>query len=113
MGGLIALGTVAGYLFIAWGLVAPRLAARWLQASINRHPSLYKKADEIREERHEQAIFASLAALLWPGLLIGLLIVKRVAAAAPLTSQEAQAKMRDQENRIAELERELGIGGRA
>ena len=112
MGGLIALGIVAGYLFIAWGLVAPRLTTRWLQAAMSRHPRLYQTPEEIRTERHEQAMIASLAALLWPLLLAGMLVVRRVAAASPLTAQETQAKVREQAARIAELERELGIGRR-
>lgn len=104
---LIIIGGIATYLvvYLAIGLgwVAPRHVTRAVADSIQRYPSLAERPGQIEEWRREEAGSALLIAVVWPFYLLGRFLLGRIAGAAPPTSYELT-------QRIAELERELGIG---
>lgn len=119
---LILTGTVA-YLGVALGFMRP-LYGRWRAASIDNgrrnHPILYRTVEEgvaYFEDNDRGFIMtsAAMAGLVWPTVLpvwAVLAVCSRVMGSTTVRSQlEQQGVVAAQAKRIAELERELGIGG--
>lgn len=107
---LVVLVCVVAYLAFGFGYVAPRYVTRQVEDHIRRLPALAKESGKVARWRREEAGFAVAPALCWPFYLLCRAVVGRIAAAAPLTSFELRAENEAQAKRIAELERELGIG---
>ncbi|MGW4422564.1 hypothetical protein [Streptosporangium sp. NPDC004631] len=103
MTAMIVIGGIVVYLAVGLGRVAPLFVTRAVADSIQRYPSLAERPGQIEEWRREEAGSALLIAAGWPFYLLGRFLLGRIAGAAPPTSYELT-------QRIAELERELGMG---
>ncbi|MEU4578964.1 hypothetical protein [Nonomuraea sp. NPDC023979] len=108
----IVLAAVAGYLAIGLGYIAPRWAAREVENDIRQFGILAKDPGRIAEWRRDAAGFSVGIALVWPGYLVCRWLVDQIVHATPPSSHELKALNEQQARRIAELERELGIGER-
>ncbi len=106
-------GSIAAYLIVGFGYVAPRWVTREVEESIRRCPTLAKDPAEVAEWRRDSAGLAWGPALVWPLYLLGRLVTNRIASAAPLTSHELRIENEQKAKRIAQLEKELGIGGKS
>jgi hypothetical protein len=105
----IVLASVSGYLWVGWRFVGPRYIVRALEKHIREWPSLCRPQDLARERRNVQTE-AWLVMFIWPAAVLIWLITRTFPMRAPLTSLEASRKAEAQAARIAELERQLGIG---
>jgi hypothetical protein len=107
---LVVLAGIAAYLAVGFGYVAPRYVTRQVEGRIRRFSALAEEPGKVDGWRREEAGFSVLPALSWPFYLLGRALLGRIVAAAPPTSFELRAENEAQAKRIAELERELGVG---
>lgn len=113
MTGWIVLASIVTYLAASWRWFTPWFTT-W---SVGNQIRSWQEDDldparHVREWRSEAAAFGMLIAPFWPLWFAGWILLRRAAARAPLTEYEARQVAREQKARIAELERELGIGRR-
>ena len=106
---MIALAVIAAYLFIGLYFIAPMSVRRQVQAHVQDFPSLSGTAEELASARREAAVFAIPLAFVWPFYLLGLLLMAGLGKRALLSDHELKILAKQQAQRIAELERELGI----
>ncbi len=107
----IVLACVAAYLFVGLRLVAPRFVTRMVANGIRQWPNIAD--DSIERWRREAAGFAVVIAVGWPLYFVGTFLLDTISRAAPLTDYELRRKSEQQAKRIADLERQLGIGREA
>lgn len=109
---LIVLACIVAYLAVGFVYVAPRWVAREVEKYYERYPGLAKDPRKVAKWRRDMAGLAWGAALVWPFHSAARTLNDWIARATPLTSEELKAMNTQQAKRIAELERELGIGAR-
>jgi hypothetical protein len=108
---VIVLACVAAYLVVGFRYAAPRFVTRMVESDIRQWPSLAH--DSTERWRREAAGFAVVIGFVWPFYLGGVLLLNAIAKSAPLTDYELRRKSEQQARRIADLERQLGIGREA
>ena len=107
---LIVLTCVVAYLAVGFFYFAPWWINREVEKAIRRWSHVAEDADEIADQRRFAASLAWLPALFWPFCWFGHWLTNRLAATTPITTHELKLKSEQQAKRIADLERELGIG---
>jgi hypothetical protein len=107
---IIVLALAAAYLRTGMRLAGRPYVTRQVQQHCERHPTLAE--DYAEEWRREAAFEALFVTAVWPLYLAFRSLVSRVAEAAPLSDHELRRQLADRDRRIAELERELGVGTR-
>lgn len=107
---IIVLALAAAYLRAGMRIAGRPYVTRQVQANGERYPNL--AVDHIEDWRREAAFEALFVTLIWPVYLGFRSLVSRVAEAAPLSDHELRRQIADRDRRIAELERELGVGRR-
>jgi hypothetical protein len=105
----IVLSSVAVYLWAGWRFVAPRYVVRGIEYHIRNWPTLTNE-DDLRRERRNKSAEAWVTIPVWPLFVLVWALSGPLAIRAPLTGLEAERRARAQAERIARLERELGIG---
>lgn len=121
---IIVLLSVTAYL-MAWLGCARLLYGHWrvrsIDSNVRRYPSLYRETDErgvpkywIESDRAEVQVAAISAGLVWPVALPLVVILpllgRFVEGSRRLSQSEMRRRAAAQDRRIAELEREAGIG---
>ncbi|MEV0616154.1 hypothetical protein AB0I81_22765 [Nonomuraea sp. NPDC050404] len=106
---LIVIAAIVTYLAIGLGYIAPRFVARDMENNLRDFERI-ATPERMRQWRREAAGFAIPIALIWPFYLTGRWLINRIVAASPLTTKELKLKNEELERRIADLERDTGIG---
>jgi len=102
-----ASAAIAGYFVLGWRVYAMPTITRKIQERSEEWPSLaHKDLGRWRKSETEDALFAL---TLWPIALLHQRLVNQGMASAPLAPAELQQQVRQRDERIAELERELKI----
>lgn len=111
---LIVLAILVGV--AAYFAAGIRLAGRpYITREMDRHCSQYPNLNtpaDLERWRRQAAGESLFVAAIWPLYFAFRAITGHMAASAPLCDHEARRKVEQQGRRIAELERELGIGRR-
>lgn len=107
---LIVLVCVAAYLGIGFMWAAPRYVTIYVEDCVSRFAILVDDPGRLEEWRREGAAFAIAVAFVWPFYFAGRRLLRRIAAAAAPSSYELKIQNKQQAKRIADLERDLGIG---
>jgi hypothetical protein len=108
----IALACVAAYLWVGWRYIGPRYVVRQVNARVLdwTGDGLEVSAKRVADWRKQASGEAWGPAIVWPVCLLAWLLSGRLAIRAPLTDFEARQQAAAQAARIADLERQLGIG---
>lgn len=109
MSGLAVLACIAVYYWLGIRLVARPFVTTQVAKHVRHFPTRSARLDDIDEERRFAAVGGLMLAAVWPFVLIGRLLVGRLAASAPLCDAEARELLKQRDRRVAELERELGM----
>jgi hypothetical protein len=116
---LIVLASLIAYIAVGLKYVAPLYVTRAMEGRVRLWGQelldsvLDREPDRLERWRREEAGWAFGVALIWPLYLAGV-AAERLAGVvvrdAPLTSYELKRQTEQQAKRIAELERDLGLG---
>lgn len=105
----ITFAVLIGYLWVGFAHVAPSYVAREMEAFARRCPTLVNDRQYVADRRRSTCGEAVFIAVVWLPYLAGRAATGAIARRAPFTDHELREQNRQQANRIAELERELGI----
>ena len=105
----IALASIVVYSYLGIRLVARPFVTDHAARRIRDYPSLAEKPGYLDEERRFAAAFGLLLAIIWPVVIVGRRLTSILAASAPLCDAEAQEQIKQRDQKIADLERELGL----
>jgi hypothetical protein len=107
---VITLSCVVAYLAIGLVFIAPRWTARQVESDIRNFGLLADKPGKIEEWRRSAAGFSIAIACVWPFYLAWEWAIDRIVNASPPSTYELKLQNEQQAKRIADLEKELGIG---
>jgi hypothetical protein len=100
----------AAYLVAGMRIAGRPYVTRQVQQRCERHWILAE--DHVDEWRREAAFEALFVTAIWPLYLGVRSLISRVADGAPLSDYELRRQLAERDRRIAELERDLGVGTR-
>lgn len=109
----ILIAIVLAYLRLGTRLAGRPYIPRAVQEHCKRYPTLAKDPVQVEGWRRDAAFESLFVTLVWPAYLTVRLLISQAAAAAPLSEHELRRQLADRDRRIAELERELGVGRRS
>lgn len=107
----VVLAALAAYLWYGFTRVAPAYVTRKVAAQCAFLPTSAKDPAWVARERRDAAGDAIGLALVWPAYLAGRALTGSIADQAPFTDHELRQRLAERDRRIAELHRELNMGG--
>jgi hypothetical protein len=106
---VFAIGAVVGYLWLGVRLGARPYVTQEVQRNCERWPTLAVDPKAVEEWRRTAAYEGLVLAVAWPIRLVLRACAGRLAASAPLSTVEAERRIKERDLRIAELERQIGM----
>lgn len=108
-----AILTITGYLRLGWRLAGKPFVIREVDRQVRRwtRPTSTPDADEIDRWRREAITEAMPVTLFWPIACTYRALAARMNDSTPRSPAELETELRQRDQRIAQLEHELGLTG--